>query len=87
MPTSTTDARFDFSALPQAQSDAMFAYINNSGLAKYAGSYAPKNVFNQPWVNRLDLHVEHDASDARRHAEAFGGDVVRWVDPSLSAGD
>ena len=60
IPSGTSDARFDFSALPSAQSDAMFAYINSSGLAKYAGSYAPKNVFNQPWVNRLDLHVDQE---------------------------
>lgn len=60
IPTDVNDARFDFSGLPTAQRDAMFAYIASSGLAKYAGGYAPKNVFYQPWVNRLDLHVSQD---------------------------
>jgi hypothetical protein len=58
IPSSTTDPRFDFSGLSQAQSDAMFAYIQTSGLSKYAGGYAPKNAFYQPWVNRLDLSVK-----------------------------
>jgi hypothetical protein len=57
IPTGASDSRFDFSAMPQATQDAMFAYINKSGLSKYAGSYAPKNAFYQPWVNRLDLLV------------------------------
>ncbi len=60
IPTDVNDARFDFSSLPAAQRDAMFAYIQASGLSKYAGSYAPKNILYQPWVNRLDLHLEQD---------------------------
>jgi len=60
IPTDVNDARFDFSSLPTAQRDAMFAYLQSSGLSKYAGSYAPKNTFYQPWVNRLDLHLEQD---------------------------
>jgi hypothetical protein len=60
IPTDVNDARFDFSALPVASRDAMFAYIASSGLSKYAGSYAPKNTFYQPWVNRLDLHLEQE---------------------------
>jgi hypothetical protein len=60
VPTDVNDARFDFSSLPTAQRDAMFAYLQSSGLSKYAGGYAPKNSFYQPWVNRLDLHLEQD---------------------------
>ncbi|HEY1109786.1 MAG TPA: hypothetical protein VGE76_14155, partial [Opitutaceae bacterium] len=26
-------------------------------LAKYAGSYAPRNAFVQPWINQLDLRL------------------------------
>ncbi len=55
IPTDANDARFDLSALTTTQRDAMFAFFNTTGLSKYAGSYAPKNVFFQPWVNRLDL--------------------------------
>jgi hypothetical protein len=60
IPTGPSDARFDLSALPLAQSNAMFAFFNSSGLAKYAGSYAPKNIFFQPWVNRLDLKLNQN---------------------------
>jgi len=58
IPTDVNDARFDFTGLSSTQRDAMFAYIQSSGLAKYAGSHAPKNTFYQPWINRLDLHLE-----------------------------
>jgi len=60
IPTDVNDARFDFSSLPTAQRDAMFAYLQTSGLDKYAGGYAPKNIYQQPWVNRLDLHLEQE---------------------------
>ncbi len=58
IPSGPGDARFDLTALPTAQQDAMFAFIQNSGLSKYAGGYAPKNAFYQPWVNRLDLSIK-----------------------------
>ncbi len=58
IPTGLTDSRFDFSAMTTAQTDAMFASIQSLGLAKYAGSFAPKNSFVQPWNNRLDLSIK-----------------------------
>jgi hypothetical protein len=57
VPTGASDARFDFSALTSAQVDSMMSFIQTSGLAKYAGGYAPKNAFYQPWVNKLDLVI------------------------------
>lgn len=60
VPNGPSDARFDFSGLTQAQQDAMFAFISSSGLGKYAGGYAPKNSFYQPWVNRLDLKLSQE---------------------------
>lgn len=60
VPSSPTDARFDFTGMTQAQQDAYFAYINSNGLAKYGGSYAPKNSFFTPWQNRLDLSFHQD---------------------------
>jgi hypothetical protein len=60
VPTSATDARFDFSAMPQASQDAYFAFLNSSGLSKYAGSYAPRNAFTTSWQNRLDLHFSQE---------------------------
>ena len=60
IPTDANDSRFDFSKLTAAQIQSMLDYLKASGLSKYAGSYAPKNAFYQPWVNRLDLHIEQD---------------------------
>ena len=60
VPTSTTDARFDFSAMSTAQSDAYFSFLNKSGLSKYAGGYAPRNAFTSAFQNRLDLHVSQE---------------------------
>ncbi len=57
VPTDLSDSRFDFSGLSAADQTAMMAFFQKSGLSKYAGSYAPKNVFSQPWVNKLDLVV------------------------------
>jgi hypothetical protein len=55
VPTDASDVRFDFSGMTTAQRDAMFAFIQTSGLSKYAGGVSAKNAFNEPWSNRLDL--------------------------------
>ncbi len=60
VPSGTSDARFDFSGMTTAQRDAMFAFIDSSGLSKYAGGIAPKNSFVEPWVNRLDIKLVQD---------------------------
>jgi hypothetical protein len=57
VPNGPTDSRFDFTGMSQAQMDAMFAYLQSTGLSKYAGGYAPKNSFYQPWQNRLDFKL------------------------------
>ncbi len=57
VPTDANDARFDFSGMSAATQAAYFQFLQSSGLSKYAGSYAPKNAFTQPWVNRLDLRL------------------------------
>jgi hypothetical protein len=33
------------------------AFLQSSGLSKYAGGYAPRNAFVQPWINQLDLRI------------------------------
>lgn len=58
VPSSATDARFDFSGMTTDQVTKYLGFFNN--LSKYAGGYAPKNVFFQPWVNRLDLRVSQE---------------------------
>lgn len=64
VPTGLDDPRFDFvggpSPLTAAQQDAYFAFMESSGLSKYAGGYAPRNAFLTPWQNRLDLRVKQE---------------------------
>lgn len=58
VPSGLDDPRFDFSQMPAAQQEAYFAFIEESGLADYAGGIAPKNAWTEPWVNQLSLHFE-----------------------------
>jgi hypothetical protein len=55
VPTGASDARFNFTGMTAAQQTAYFAFLDSSGLSKYAGSYAARNAFFTPWQNRLDL--------------------------------
>lgn len=64
VPTGAGDTRFDFGGMSAAQQSAYFAYIQSSGLGKYAGGYAPRNSFLGPWQNRLDLHVSQEVKVA-----------------------
>ncbi|MFA5264640.1 MAG: carboxypeptidase regulatory-like domain-containing protein [Opitutaceae bacterium] len=57
VPSGPNDARFDFSGMTSAEQAAYFNYINNSALARYTGSYAPRNALLTPWQNRLDLRI------------------------------
>jgi hypothetical protein len=57
VPSGASDPRFDFSAMSPAQLDAYLAFMNTSGLSKYAGGVAPKNAFRSLWVSRLDLRL------------------------------
>ncbi|MBJ6120170.1 TonB-dependent receptor [Sphingomonas mollis] len=40
--------------------NALNAFIDSSGLAKYRGKVAPRNAFNSRWFTRLDLHVSQE---------------------------
>ena len=60
VPVTASDQRFNFSGMSEAAIDSYFAFLRESGLEKYAGGYAPRNAFDQPWVNRLDLKLSHD---------------------------
>lgn len=57
VPSGIEDPRFDFSGMSASSRDAYLAFFANSGLARYAGGVAPRNAFNAPWVNRLDLRL------------------------------
>src|SRR5690606_17164686 len=57
VPTGPDDSRFDFSGLTESQMDTYFGALKETGLAQFAGAYAPRNAFFQPWQNRLDLRI------------------------------
>jgi hypothetical protein len=60
VPTGPADPLFDFSNLTQGDIDGLFAFLDSSGLNKYAGGFTPKNGFNSPWSNDLDLRIQQD---------------------------
>ena len=60
VPANASDQRFNFSGMSAAAIDSYFAFLRQSGLERYAGGYAPRNAFDQPWVNRLDLKLSQD---------------------------
>ena len=55
VPTGANDPKINWasSTVTPAQLDA---YINQYGLSKYRGEIAPRNAFNAPWFETLDLH-------------------------------
>jgi len=57
VPTGTGDSKVDFSGMTTDQANAYIAFINDSGLGRFAGGYAPRNKFNLPWQNRLDIRL------------------------------
>jgi hypothetical protein len=57
VPSGEGDARFDFSGMTASEKAAYLKYVSTSGLARYAGSYAPRNALLTPWQNRLDLRI------------------------------
>lgn len=60
VPTDANDPRFNFSGMSAEALNNYFAFLRESGLAKYAGGYAPRNSEDQPWVNRLDLKLSQE---------------------------
>lgn len=57
VPTGLNDPVMDFSAMSAAQQSDFFAFLQRSGLSRYAGGYAPRNTFTQPWINQLDIRL------------------------------
>jgi len=57
VPNGAGDPNVDYSGLNAAQQANYLAFLQSSGLAKYAGTYAPRNAFIQPWINQLDLRI------------------------------
>jgi hypothetical protein len=60
VPTGPTDPLMDFSNLSQQEVDGLFAFLDSSGLSRFAGGIAPKNGFNSPWSSDLDIRIQQD---------------------------
>lgn len=57
VPSDVNDSRFNFAGMSQAAISNYFSFLKEVGLSNYAGGYAPRNAYDQPWVNRLDLKI------------------------------
>ena len=57
VPTGASDPKVSFASMSAAQQSAFFQFLTDSGLNRYAGGYAPRNAFHQPWINQLDLKL------------------------------
>jgi hypothetical protein len=55
VPTGPTDPKISLAGMNPAQQAGYFDFLASSGLTKFAGGYAPRNAFVQPWINQLDL--------------------------------
>jgi Carboxypeptidase regulatory-like domain len=60
VPTGPMDPIIDTSALTQPEIDEIFAFINSSGLSEYAGGFAPRNAFKDPWFTDMDIRISQD---------------------------
>ncbi|WP_205701964.1 TonB-dependent receptor [Pseudidiomarina mangrovi] len=58
IPTGVSDPNVIFD--PGFDTDAFFAFVNASGLDKYAGGIAPRNSFYGSWWNKFDLKVTQE---------------------------
>ncbi len=72
VPTGMTDPLADFSRMTDAETTAFFAFLDSSGLNKFAGTNAPRNAFNSKWIHRFDMHVAQEIPvRGRLKAEVF----------------
>lgn len=79
IPTGLSDARFDFSGMNTTQQALFFAFLDKSGLSKYAGKpFVPKNSFYEPWLNRLDLNFRQGVPIRGNAKLEFGLDFVNF---------
>lgn len=60
VPNGLSDPRFDFSLLSPAQQAGYLRAFTENGLDRFAGGYATKNAYLQPWQNRLDLRIQQE---------------------------
>jgi hypothetical protein len=86
VPDGLGDSRFDFSGMNAAQQSAYFAYLDESGLSRYAGGHAPRNAFTTAWQNRLDLHLSQEVHVAGSTSVELFADFINfgsWISEDL----
>ncbi|MCG7531878.1 TonB-dependent receptor [Psychrobium sp. MM17-31] len=59
LPSGADDPNVDFEN-SRLTYDEMKAIMDEAGLSKYAGGYAPKNSHTQPWTTTLDLNIRQE---------------------------
>lgn len=76
VPTGQNDPLMDFATnldtgtggrYTQEEVDAFFAFLDSSGLSKYAGGIAPKNGFEGSWSTDLDLRISQEIGLWKEH--------------------
>ena len=60
VPTGPNDPLINTSELSTEEATAFFAFLNSSGLSQFAGDFAPRNEFRDPWVKDLDIRIAQD---------------------------
>jgi len=80
VPTGPSDPLMDFTTnlggrYNQADVDAFFAFLDESGLSAYAGGIAPKNGFNSNWSSDLDIRIAQDIPVFKGHSVQITLDI------------
>ncbi len=60
VPTGPSDPLIDTSLLTAAEITEAFAFFDSTGLSKYAGGFAPRNAFKDPWFTDMDIRISQD---------------------------
>lgn len=60
VPRGRNDPLADFSQISQSDLDNFFAFLEKSGLNKFAGQIAPRNEFRDPWFKQLDMRFAQE---------------------------
>jgi hypothetical protein len=74
VPTGPNDPLVDLSSLASAGTlDDFFAFLDRTGLSKYAGQISPKNGFTGEWNSDMDVRIsqEFPIGDSRNSLEVF----------------
>jgi len=71
IPTGPSDPNVTFG--PGFDTDAFFAYLNETGLNDYAGGIAPRNTFDSGWWQKYDIRIEQEfpGFNPEHHFSAF----------------